>query len=323
MVCADGGLRRLTLVRCTALWLGFGTVVLAEHLFYWRWTGDLLYKYHALAPAYGAQGTERLPVSPGRLLYYLNRVLADTNQVGLFGWLLLAGGIACWRMVRHRLLIVLWTATFYVFLQFGTSSLSSYRLLPMQPRYVGPIVILLFCLLGQAIHELATKSVLGRWGTAALVAGILFQGFAVARVALAGGLYSADVPLSAVAYLGRERPGFPVFVPVQYRERLPLDLREAGPWQEVDIADWLRANGRRSCSPSCSIMLPFRWASPVGREAGRAGVVAELTRAGGRAESLSVPLTPLDQMLASAPLARARSWARVRPVSELWLLPGE
>jgi hypothetical protein len=226
-------------------------------------------------------------------------------------------------MVRHRLLVVLWTAAFYLFLQFGSTSLSSYRLMPMQPRYVAPIVILLFCVVGLTIRELATKSVLRTWGTAALVTGILVQGITVARDRLASGLYSADVPMSAVAYLDRPHRRGPVYVPVEYALRLPKDLRDAGLWQEIEIEDWLRTGGPRVCSISCSVILPFGWFSPDSDSAARDRLVAELTRAGGTAEVLSVPLTPLDRLLARAPLARARSVARFRPVAELWLLPAE
>lgn len=292
---------------------GFLIVVILEHVFYAVWTGDWLYKYHALFGAYGPGGEGRVPVSLGALIYYPRQVLANFEVSGFFGWLLIIGLLASGRKVRCWQLVFAWSALFFVFLQFGSSGVSEYSLLPMQPRYVGPFVVLLFIPLGLTVRRLTTESPLRRSGTAVLFSAIVYHGAIVARERMSLGLYYTALPASVTALLGdpsnRVRH---VVVPPDFRRTLPSDLRSGtSHWREADIKAFVMDDAASTAEPCpCTVLIPEMPSTSDLRD--------WLVNVGLQGRPVVVPISPLDVLLNKARLPSLNARAQTRVVGHLF-----
>ena len=291
-------------------------VFLLEHLFFALWTGDWLYKYRALSDSYGSSGSHVYPVSLRRLSYYVVDVLARPGVVGLFGALLFAGALLGLPRIRHRSLVVYWTAAFFIFLQFGTTDPFNYQLLPMQPRYVGPIVVLLFVPLGAAVAYFQRRSLAANIAAIAVLIAIMVHGAFVAHQRLQYGLYYSDFPNSASDALDRRRAdpeirAHQMLVPMGYGRRLPVDLRDSiSTWHVGDLrpgSKLIEENVR------CVIVLPVHRWSPELREALTAREFREL--------EITRPVIPMDGLLGRAPSSVLRSISRRRTAGYYYIPP--
>jgi hypothetical protein len=294
------GFDRGLMLRGFAIGLGFLVLTILEVAFFASWTGDGLYRYRVTTG--GLNAAPVAGITFGSFLYYLRDVVASFAVSGMYGWMLAIGLIASLDEVKENRLILLWTAVFFVFLQFASTSTQEYRPLPMQPRYVGPIVVLLFFPLGRTLVRLAGTSPLRGPGTIVLATAVLIHGIGITRGRLAEGVYLFDVVSSAieVQYDSRLRGLVAmrsVLVPHGFLVRLPLDLKPADfPWEELPekaLGGDLAARVTPTCR--CVLVMPRVWSEEA---------VPRLARSELQSTEIRRPITHADRLLASAP----RSW---------------
>src|SRR5262249_9523363 len=143
--------------------------------------------------------------------------------------------------------LVIWTGAFYIFLQFAPTGLDPYQTLPMQPRYILPIVVLLFFPLGFLLARLSEAKPLGISGTVLLLAAVALQGFNVTFQRISRGVYFSDMPNAVSAVLQSravdwpKRPG----ISLDAFRRLPHDLKSrVQDWPRIDWGkDFLCSDG--------------------------------------------------------------------------------
>jgi hypothetical protein len=146
------------------------------------------------------------------------------------------------RKVRESKFIALWSIGFFVFLQYGSATLSHYQPLPMQPRYVQPMIILLFIPLGQWLFDVARSAPFKRLGMLLLLTAVSIQGIIAADAISAKGLYFANFPRAVEQTLAMQATGAvgSVALPEVVNHRLSLDLRDrTNSWPKVDLSDGL------------------------------------------------------------------------------------
>jgi hypothetical protein len=263
------GLERVAIIGAVAV----GTFAL-EYPFFRLWTGDWLYRHHVLQVVYGPDGRamagERFTF--GTLIYYPRDVLFNPAVCGLFGWLLLIAAIYALRRVREAKFIVVWSIAFFVFLQYGSTTLSRYQPLPMQPRYVHPMIILLFIPLGRWLADVADSAPFGRIGCALLLAAVSLQGMIAVEADAAQGLYSANLPRAVertLAMQGNEPP-CRVALPEVVNAHIPPDLRKRTDcWPKIELSGSFSAvDFAQLRERHIALLIPndlVRVSSPVGR----------------------------------------------------------
>ncbi|MDP2898364.1 MAG: glycosyltransferase family 39 protein [bacterium] len=143
-----------------ALTVAFGIafVVVAELIWYWSQSGDLLFRLHAMAVH---NRSEMAIEANGNLSYrllkaYPRMMLVPSTDFGIHSLLAvgLSGVAFFWQRSAKTLLLLSWAALPFLYLNFGTSSFRSYCALPTAPRYIGLVYAPLFVL---------AAIVLGRW----------------------------------------------------------------------------------------------------------------------------------------------------------------
>jgi 4-amino-4-deoxy-L-arabinose transferase-like glycosyltransferase len=140
--------------------VGFGVVLLGEAICYHSHYGDLLHRFGGIARA---QATATASSERERELQswrvYPRAMFVVVNQVGLlFWWLAGFGVIAMTRRLPTPPLLLCWFALLLGYLQFGSTSLTSYHPLPKQPRYLEAVTAPTVLLLGIWIAEWARRS---------------------------------------------------------------------------------------------------------------------------------------------------------------------
>jgi hypothetical protein len=222
----------------------FGAVSVAtfalEYLFFRLWTGDWMYRHHVLNVMYGPGGkiASEEHVSWRSLIHYPREVIFNPAISGLFGWLLLIAVICALRKVKEANFIALWSVIFFLFLQYGSTTLTRYQPLPMQPRYIQPMIILLFVPLGRWLADLVASPSFGRIGTALLLIAVSLQGIMVVEAESSTGLYFANLPRAVertLATRGNEL-GCNVAMPLAVDTHLPPQLRNLTQcWPKIDL----------------------------------------------------------------------------------------
>jgi hypothetical protein len=296
-------------------------VFLLEYPFFHLWTGDWLYRHHALGAVYGAGGTQEFPFWLGKIVYYIS-VVFDPFVSGLFGWLfLVALASSSLRNVRNPLLIALWTLAFYVFLQFAPTGLNPYQTLPMQPRYTLPIVVLLFFPLGCLLARLCEASVLRGTGTALLIVAIGVQAMSVAHLRIADGLYHSDMPRSVEAVLNatdKDWPKQPGISVLTFRKLPPDVQRRVEHWPRIDWPKAVRCDdGETWLLPVEAVLVPR--IEILGAEDPALLCAVRWLERHAVVRNIVVPVTQIDRFLARAPIQRIRNRASMRPVGRLYL----
>jgi hypothetical protein len=291
-------------------------VIVCEQIFFRVWTGDWLYKVHALGGAYGANPTEEYPVTLWSVTFYLRSVIFDTTVSGLWGWLLLAGLLASHQRVREMRLLLTWCVVFFVFLQLGTTNPADWNLFPQQPRYIAPAVVLLFIPLAATIIALANAS--GSASTRAAVAiglfALVMHGVGEARTRMQSGLYSFEIPAAAGQVLAMQDTSArwkdkPVIVPDQTLRKLPHDLRaRAAHWTQLPV-DVFSGESAAICSGGCLVLVPSR----VPGENVSAGYPSlELIA------NLTSPVSSMDRLLKKMPVGLLQRRAQEMHVGQLF-----
>ena len=132
-------------------------------LLYWREAGDPLHFLTVQSSSFGNQVNPRGP----QWGYYFWHLLHPRSQAGLLGPLWLLGlGVALVRPNRVRSLLLLWTLPFFLYLQFGSMSLTSFQPVWKTIRYLTPLFApccLLVALLLLGFVRAPNLPVIGRW----------------------------------------------------------------------------------------------------------------------------------------------------------------
>jgi hypothetical protein len=130
---------------------GFGLIFVAETIFHLLVAGELLHRFRGIAQH---QATAVLESAQERQLQsvwlYPRSMFVIVNQAGFLFYLLVGtAAFAVARRWRTPLVVALWLVILFLYLEFGSTSLTSYNALPKQPRYLealtAPAVILLGC----------------------------------------------------------------------------------------------------------------------------------------------------------------------------------
>src|SRR5262249_43250220 len=126
-----------------ALCIAMGTagVVALEFSWYLLTSGDLLFRLHAMGPHNTGMlhdPTEIISDLHYRLFKaYPRMMLVPNREFGLHSLIMLVSGISALALLgrdRRSYFLVLWAIVPWLYLNFGSSSLSSYIPLPLGPR---------------------------------------------------------------------------------------------------------------------------------------------------------------------------------------------
>ena len=244
-----------------AVLIGAGSVAVfsLEHVFFYVWTGDWAYRYHAVNNFYG-DPTTAVPLGLREFLYYIAHFLANPKVLGLCGWIMLVAVLRTFGKLREPHLILIWSLCFFLFMQYGSSSLSHYHPVPKQWRYMLPMVILLLIPIGRWTIDLYRSSVVGRAGTVLLTAGILICGIILANERAAERMYSEDsIRCLTIAQQMQQRGELHnIAVPNWVARGTALDLQAgiAG-WETVDLSDGLqREEAKRMAARNAVLLVP-------------------------------------------------------------------
>ncbi len=308
LIWAVGWVRPLpaALRRLVGIGLLAAAVFALEHVFFWAWTGDWAYRYHAVARVYTPQRSAQ-HIGLRELLYYPMQLLGNTGVCGAFGWLLCAAMFRTFGKLRDAHFVVLWTLGFFVFMQYGTSSLHHYQALPKQWRYMQPMVVMAFIPLGHWMVWWWRSRALGRCGTGLISAGIMLSGVAAASQRSAEGFYS-EQSLRCLALARSQETGTRwsrVVLPQWVARGTALDLAEQiRGWPKLDLSDGLDAGETALLqSEGTALLVPevlwhHKHAEP--------GYVESRRQLTGRARSRPLEdwASPLDRVLGSVPPLR-------------------
>ncbi|MCH8853522.1 MAG: glycosyltransferase family 39 protein [Planctomycetes bacterium] len=236
--------RPLKTALARAVLIGAGSVAVfsLEFAFFHLWTGDWAYRFHAASSLYGDPATA-MPLSLREFVYYIAHFLVSPKVLGLCGWLMIVAVLRTFGKLREPHLILVWSLCFFLFMQYGSSSLSHYHPVPKQWRYMLPMVILLLIPVGRWTIDLYRSSVVGRTGTVFLTAGIFVSGIILANERAAERMYSEDsIRCLAIAQQMQQRGELhDIALPNWVARGTALDLQAgiAG-WETIDLSDGLQ-----------------------------------------------------------------------------------
>ena len=131
--------------------VGAGAVVAAELAWYWSQTQDLLFRPHAMAVHNSSEAAVEANSQLSWRLWkaYPRMMILPNVHFGLhslFALVLAAITVVRLRLKGDVLLLALWAAVPYLYLNFGSSSFTRYWALPLAPRYISLIYPPLFIL---------------------------------------------------------------------------------------------------------------------------------------------------------------------------------
>jgi len=149
--------------------VGAGLVVMAELAWYWSQSHDLLFRPHAMAIHNNSTAAVEANSNLSWRIWkaYPRLMLLPNEHFGLHSIFVLA--LAALTVVRRRLkgdvlLLVLWAAVPYLYLNFGSSSFTHYWALPLAPRYISLIYPPLFILAAMTLVDWWSRRRELRWG---------------------------------------------------------------------------------------------------------------------------------------------------------------
>lgn len=250
---------KTALVRAVLIGAGSVAVFSLEHLFFYFWTGDWAYRYHAASTLYG-DPTTAMPLGLREFVYYIAHFLVSPKVLGLCGWVMLVAALRTFGKLREPHLILIWSLCFFLFMQYGSSSLSHYHPVPKQWRYMLPMVILLLIPVGRWTVDLFRSSVVGRVGTVLLTVGILICGILLANERAAERMYSEDsIRCLTIARQMQQRGELhDIAVPSWVARGTALDLQAGiADWETFDLSDGLqREEAERLAARDAVLLVP-------------------------------------------------------------------
>ncbi|MCH8054443.1 MAG: glycosyltransferase family 2 protein [Planctomycetes bacterium] len=304
-----------------AVLIGAGSLAVfsLEHVFFYLWTGDWAYRYHAVNNFYG-DPTTVVPLGLREFLYYIAHFLANPKVLGLCGWIMLVAVLRTFGKLREPHLILVWSLCFFLFMQYGSSSLSHYHPVPKQWRYMLPMVILLLIPIGRWTIDLYRSSVVGRVGTVLLTAGILICGIILANERAAERMYSEDsIRCLTIARQMQQRGELhDIAVPNWVARGTALDLQAgiAG-WETVDLSDGLqREEAKRMAARDAVLLVPNVMWHHKRNDLAYMAARDDLTRHADTTELILDWRSPLDRLFAH--LRPLRHLARRTPIGQCY-----
>ncbi len=314
-------LRPLKTALLRAVLIGAGSVAVfsLEHVFFYLWTGDWAYRYHAASAIYG-DPTTAMPLSLREFVYYIAHFLVNPKVLGLCGWVMLVAVLRTFGKLREPHLILIWSLCFFLFMQYGSSSLSHYHPVPKQWRYMLPMVILLLIPVGRWTIDLYRSSVVGRAGTVFLTAGIFVSGIILANERAAERMYSEDsIRCLAIAQQMQQRGELhDIALPSWVARGTALDLR-AGivGWETVDLSDGLqREEAKLMAARDAVLLVPNVMWHHKRNDLAYMAARDDLTRHAQSTEPILDWRSPLDRLFAR--LGPLRSLARRTPIGQCY-----
>ena len=184
--------RRWTAAAWTAA--GISTVIAAEIAYFAAATSDGLFRFHSLKvhyldPAVTAANADL----PYRLLkVYPKMMLIPNVHFGVHSVCALlcgAAGLALLKRRRIALLLLLWAAVPWFYLNWGSSNLTQYIAIPAAPRYIGLIYMPLFLAAAVAIERAGLR----RATVWLPLIAVALSGIAMARLTRATGFETARI----------------------------------------------------------------------------------------------------------------------------------
>jgi 4-amino-4-deoxy-L-arabinose transferase-like glycosyltransferase len=173
---------------------GISTVIAVELSYFAAVTSDALFRFHALTvhyvdPAVTAANADL----PYRLLKVYPRMMLIPNvHFGVHSAAVLLLGAAGLALMKRRgiaLLLLLWAAIPWIYLNWGSSNLARYIAIPAAPRYIGLVYVPLFLAAAVAIERAGLRRAMV-WAPLAAVA---LSGIVMARATRATGYQTARV----------------------------------------------------------------------------------------------------------------------------------
>lgn len=130
--------------------VGFAALFAVETAAYWMSSGEPLHRFRLIAQYTVATVVRSEKQRQLQSLWlYPRSMFLVVNQVGLFFYLLCGGAaLAFLKRWRTPWLIVIWLVIPFLYLQFGSTSLTSYNALPKQPRYLEALTVPAVILIG-------------------------------------------------------------------------------------------------------------------------------------------------------------------------------
>jgi 4-amino-4-deoxy-L-arabinose transferase-like glycosyltransferase len=214
-----------------AMWLvaGLGAVVLAEHVHYLVQSGDLLFRPHSMK----LHETSGMALAANEnLAYRLTRAYPRMMLVpdGWFGvhslFCILMGAIAVFsnRVARYRVMLILWSVVPFAYLNFGSSSLTRYFALPVQPRYIELVYPPLFLLTASLVERGIRRGDWSRRISTTAIGLLAVVGFACGLSLRGEGTYTGDVAVLREIAKKARKAGTPV---------ARFDGEKAGRWRRT------------------------------------------------------------------------------------------
>ncbi len=310
---------KTALTRAVLIGAGSVAVFSLEHVFFHLWTGDWAYRYHAASAIYGNPATA-MPLGLREFVYYIAHFLISPKVLGLCGWVMLVAVLRTFGKLREPHLILIWSLCFFLFMQYGSSSLSHYHPVPKQWRYMLPMVILLLIPVGRWTIDLYRSSVVGRAGTVLLTAGILICGIILANERAAERMYSEDsIRCLTIAQQMQQRGELrDITLPNWVARGTALDLQAgiAG-WETIDLSDGLqREEAKRLAARDAVLLVPNVMWHHKRNDIAYMAARDDLTRHAQTAEPISDWRSPLDRLFAR--LGPLRRLARQTPIGQCY-----
>ncbi len=155
---------------------GCALVILGEVSWYWLASGDPLFRPHAMAVHNASQEAVEANVHLAYRLWkvYPRMMILPDKDFGIHSLAaisLAAIAVWFWRS-SYKLLLLLWIALPYLYLNFGTTNFSHYWALPSAPRYLALIYPPLFVLAAVALTAFMSQSTARTFAAYVALAGI-------------------------------------------------------------------------------------------------------------------------------------------------------
>jgi 4-amino-4-deoxy-L-arabinose transferase-like glycosyltransferase len=183
-----------------AVLAGMLLVISGECIWYVTQSGDLLFRTHALAihnrsPEVIADNADlwyRLIKGYPRMILIPN---IDFGLHSIFALICTAVALIVPRIRKQPgvFLAVCWALLPFLYLDFGSSSLTSYVALPMSPRYIAISYAPLFCISAMIVWMVSGKDLLLKVGTYAVVGAVSLVGLLCGLETSGTGYRSAEV----------------------------------------------------------------------------------------------------------------------------------
>ncbi len=162
---------------------GLVLVLGAEQSYYLLRTGDLFFRAHVTAAESARYALQNPEPMPYRILKeYPREMLVPNLDFGIHSLITLLIAVPGMFLTRRksRNLLLLWAAIPLLYLNFGSSSLSKYIVLPAAPRYVGLVYAPVFLLAGAAVWSFLQRGRAARTAAVTMMFVVSAVGFACA-----------------------------------------------------------------------------------------------------------------------------------------------